>query len=155
MYQLLANDAFDDFLLEEATINTAITYTIDGHINKDFYPLEVRDSVQLPYALQPWSEIKGLCYNLIKGKHTPLYFKFVLHLKPESANKLLEQAQMDIDFTQLKALVLNIRYDGTTATLTTGTAYHTFVLSKDADTIWDKEIQRFLADKQIPFEPLA
>ena len=33
MNQLLAGDTFDIFLLEEAIISTANTYTIDGHIN--------------------------------------------------------------------------------------------------------------------------
>ena len=38
MNHLLVADTFDPFLLEEATVSTALTVTIDGHINKDFYP---------------------------------------------------------------------------------------------------------------------
>lgn len=34
MNHLLVADTFDPFLLEEATISTALTVTIDGHINK-------------------------------------------------------------------------------------------------------------------------
>jgi len=152
MNQLLASDSFDIFLLEEATISTANTYTIDGHINVDFYPPEERGTDYLPYEFQPWSEIKGLCFNLIKGKHTPLFFKFVLHLKPEKATALLDRQNAGIDSTQVKALVLNIRYDGTKALLTTGTAYHTFMLSKEADIIWDKAIVKYLTSKGIAFE---
>lgn len=155
MNQLLAGDSFDVFLLEEATISTANTYTIDGHINMDFYPLEERDQDCLPYEFQPWSEIKGLCFNLIKGKHTPLFFKFVLHLKPEKATTLLAQQNAGIDSSQVKALVLNIRYDGTKAILTTGTAYHTFVMSKEADAIWDKALVKYLNGKGIAFEELS
>ena len=154
MSQFLTKETFDQFLLEEAVISTANTYTIDGHINREFYPAEERGTDILPYALQPWSEIKGLCYDLIKGKHTPLYFKFVLQLKPDEATALLERNHCERMNAQLKALVLTIRFDGTHATATSGTSYQTFVPDKEVDQIWDRELQHFLADHQIPFEPL-
>lgn len=155
MNQLLAGDTFDIFLLEEAVISTANTYTIDGHINVDFYPPEERENNNLLYEFQPWSELKGLCFNLIKGKHTPIYFKFVLHLKPEKATALLAQQGSSLDSSQLKAMVLNIRYDGTKAILTTGTAYHTFVMDKEADVIWDKALMKYLSDKGIQYEDIV
>ncbi len=154
MNQLLAGDTFDIFLLEEAVISTANTYTIDGHINVDFYPLEERGTDCLPYEFQPWSEMKGLCFNLIKGKHTPTFFKFVFHLKPEKATALLEQQNGSGDSSQLKALVLNIRYDGSKAVLTTATSYHTFVMNKEADIIWDKALVKYLSGKGITFEEM-
>ena len=154
MNQLLAGDTFDIFLLEEAVISTANTYTIDGHINVDFYPLEERDTDTLPYEFQSWSELKGLCFHLIKGKRTPLFFKFVFHLKPENAKALLTQQRSAANADTLKAMVLNIRYDGTRAVITTGTAYHTFVMDKDADTIWDKALMKYLSDKGIGYEIL-
>lgn len=155
MNQLLAGDTFDLFLLEEAVISTANTYTIDGHINKDFYPPEERSADCLPYDMQPWSEIKGLCFQLIKGKHTPLFFKFVFHLKPEKAAALLNKQGADTAVADaLKSMVLNIRYDGTKAVLTTGTSYHTFVMDKEADVIWDKALVKYLAGKGIAYEEL-
>lgn len=154
MNQLLAGDAFDIFLLEEAVISTANTYTIDGHINADFYPPEERGSDCLPYEFQCWSDSKGLCFNLIKGKNTPLYFKFVLHLKPEKATALLEKEKCSIDASQIRAFVLNIKYDGSKAILTTGTAYHAFMMNKEPDVIWDKAITKYLSGKGISFEEL-
>ncbi len=154
MNQLLVGDTFDIFLLEEAVISTANTYTIDGHINIDFYPLEERGNDCIPYEFQRWSESKGLCFHLIKGKNTPLYFKFVLHLKPEKITSLLEKENCDIDASQIRAFVLNIKYDGSKAVLTTGTAYHTFVMSKEPDIIWDKAITKYLCGKGIEFEEL-
>jgi len=154
MNQLLAGDTFDIFLLEEAVISTANTYTIDGHINANFYPPEERGTDNIPYEFQPWSELKGLCFNLIKGKYTPIYFKFVLHLKPEKTSALLAQQGSSPDTSQLKAMVLNIRYDGTKAIVTTGTAYHTFVMNKEADIIWDKALMKYLSDKGIGYEEM-
>ena len=37
MTKLLTSDIFDDFLVEEATIDTFNTFHIDGRIHKDFY----------------------------------------------------------------------------------------------------------------------
>lgn len=149
MSHLLSGDSFDVFLLEEATISTSNTYTVDGHMNLDFYPPEERDKTHIPYDFRPWSELKGLCFDLIKGKYTPLYFKFVLQLKPEQMQQLLGD-----DPGQVKALVLNIRYDGNKAILTTGTSYHTFVMSKEADLAWDNAFCKYLEEKGIGYEKL-
>lgn len=152
MNHLLAGTAFDNFLLAEGTISTANTYTIDGHINKDFYNGD--DTVSLPYDFATWAEMKGLMFNLIKGKRTPLYFKFVLHFKPELVSKLLATGGCSLPAEQVKALVLTIKYDGTGAVLTTGTAFHTFVMNKEPDVIWDKAITQFLSKEGIAFEIL-
>lgn len=152
MNQLLAGDTFDIFLLAEATIATANTYTIDGRINADFFPIDERNNETIPYEFQPWSEIKGLCFNLIKGKHTPLYFKFVLHLKPEQATSLLHKELPAFDTSQIKALVLTVKYDGSKAVLTTGSAYHTFIMDKEPEFVWDKSLSKYLSQKGISYE---
>lgn len=152
MNHLLVADTFDPFLLEEATVSTALTVNIDGHINKDFYPAEERGEDCIPWDLQSWSKIKGLCFDLIKGKHTPLYFKFVLHMQPDKAAVMLEKAQ--IDPSVIGALVLNIRYDGEKTVLTTGCAYQIFTMDKSADTAWDKALKKYLDMKEISYEEL-
>lgn len=152
MNHLLVADTFDSFLLEEATISTALTYTIDGHINRHFYPAEERGEDRIPWNLQSWSKIKGLCFDLIKGKHTPLYFKFVLHMQPDKAAAMLKKAQADASV--LKALVLNIRYDGEKTILTTGSAYQVFTMDKSADAAWDKALKKYLDLKGIAYEDL-
>lgn len=165
MSRLLASDTFDCFLLEEAVIGTASTFTIDGRINREFFAgqapeedeaaMSSRSGQQSPsQEFRPWSELKGLCYDLIKGKRTPLFFRFTMHLMPEKAAALLTRENCDVDSSQVKALVLNIRYDGSKAVLTTGTSFHTFVLSKEPDAIWDSALTKYLAGKDIPFEKL-
>ena len=155
MNQLLVSDTFDIFLLEEAVITAANTYTLDGYVNREFYSPEDFSSGQIPdYEYSPWSTMKGLCFQLINGKRTPLSFRFIFHLKPVQALKLLEKANCSVDPSSIKALVLTIRYDGTKAVLTTGCAYHTFVMSKEAEQIWDKALTRYLSGKNIPYEVL-
>ncbi len=154
MNHLLIADTFEPFLLEEAVIGTASTFTIDGHINKAFFDNDEENSPEQKYELRPWSELKGLCFDLIKGKRTPLFFRFVFHLMPQKAAALLEKENCGLDLSQVKALVLNIRYDGTKAVLTTGTAFHTFVLSREADVVWDKALKKYLSGKGIAYEEL-
>ncbi len=154
MNEFLAGDAFDIFLLEEATLTTAITYQIDGHLNMEFYPMAERTPDLLPYEYQPWSEIKGLCFQLIKGKHTPLSFKFVLQLKPDKMQAMLEKEKLSCEDLRLKSLVLTLRFDGSKAIMTTGSSYQTFVMDKTADVIWDRQLSKYLAMKGIAYEIL-
>lgn len=155
MHHLLNADTFDIFLLEEAIITTANTYTIDGHINREFFTSqELEDPSLCPYDFTPWSECKGLCYNLIRGKRTPLSFKFVLHLKPEKTATLLRQANSSVEAGQVKALVLTIKFDGQKAVVTTGSSYYTFLMTKEPDLIWDKSFTKYLAQKEIGYEEL-
>jgi hypothetical protein len=154
MNELLTGDAFDIFLLEEATISTAITISIDGHVNVDFYPIAERTPELLPYEYQPWSEMKGLCFDLIKGKRTPLNLKFVMQLKPDKVKAMLEKEKLASKAASLKSLVLTIKYDGGKAILTTGSSYQTFVMDKTADVVWDRQISKYLAMKGIQFEIL-
>ena len=163
MTQLLAADTFDIFLLEEAVITVGNTISIDGHFNSAFYTaptvagaeLTAEDASLCPYEFTPWKQVKGMCFNLIKGKHTPLSFKFVFQLNPEQMKRLLVKEECSVDPSLIKALVLTIRFDGTKTLLTTGTSYTTFVLSKEPDQIWDKVLQKYLAGKGISFEAVS
>ena len=138
--------------LEEATVSTALTVTIDGHINKDFYPADERGEDCIPWDLQSWSKIKGLCFDLIKGKHTPLYFKFVLHMQPDKAASIFGKSAGRSG--RHPGAVLNIRYDGEKTVLTTGCAYQVFTMDKSADTAWDKALKKYLDLKGISYEEL-
>lgn len=154
MNRLLVSESFDNFLLEEAVITTATTFNIDGHINRDFFRGDNAEELSKLPEFCSWSEMKGLCFDLIKGKRTPLFFRFTLQLKPEKAAALLSQESCDVPPDQVKALVLNIRYDGSKAVLTTATAFHTFLLSKEPDAIWDRAMTKYLDREGIAYEIL-
>lgn len=153
MAKLLSADNFDSFLLEEARIHTANTFIIDGHQNREFYTKEeLEDSELFPYEYSQWKDIKGICFQLIKGKKVPTYMKIILHRKPEDAYTLLEEGgAMELaDF--LKAFVVTIKFDASGLLLTTGTSFSTFVMDKTADLLWDNAFRKFLADGEIDFE---
>lgn len=158
MSRLLTGDTFDIFLLEEASLTTAVSIQIDGRIHREFFPEEERTPERIPYEFQPWSEIKGLCYDLIKGRNTPLGFKFVLQLKPEKMTAMLEKEMPSgkdfVTDNELKSLILTVKYEGGKAVLLTGSSYRTFVLDKTADEIWDRQLCKYLSGKGIDYEIL-
>ncbi len=155
MSRLLGSGDFDSFLLEEASISTYNTFYIDGHQNKEFYTTEEwADPSIRPYDFSTWQTIRPICFDLIKGTHTPSAFRFVLHLKPEQAESVLAKGDTTVTLSQLKAFVLNIKYDGTDLTLVTGTAFHTFLMDKTPDLLWDQAVRQFLSQKGISYEEL-
>ncbi len=154
MSQLLAGNLFDPFLLIEGMLVTSITYNFDGHVNLDFYPLDERDPEHHPYEYQPWSETQTAVYELVKGSNTPLLMRFMLQLKPDKATASLNKELPDFDFSQVKALLINIKYEAGTVTITTGTSYKTFVLGHEADQLWDKLLCKYLSGKNIEYEIL-
>lgn len=150
MNQFLAGDVFDSFLLEKATISTFNTFTIDGRENRAFYTSEEWDDREIrPYEFTPWKKIRPVCFDLIKGKRTPTAFQFVLHLIPNYTASLLEKGDTAVTADQVKAFVLNIKYDGSALTLITGTAFHTFLMDRTPDALWDTAVRQFLAKHQI------
>lgn len=157
MSRLLSTDCFDSFLLQEATIRMAVTYSIDGQLNKDFYEGDVSehdgDSEHRLFAYQPWSEARALCREMIKGKKAPTMMKITLQLKPSYVEATLGRAA-DLQpgtLANIAGLLLNIRLDDTGLHLITGVAARTFLLDKSPDRVWDRTMERFLASKEIDF----
>ena len=153
MAKLLSGDVFDSFLLEEAQIHTFNTFTIDGHQNHDFYAKEeLEDKEIFPYEYSQWKDMKGICFQLIKGKKVPTLMKIILHKKPEEVHTLLEAEDALAYERALKAFVVTIKYDVNGLLITTGTSFSTFFMDKTVDVLWDSAFRKFLTDKGILFE---
>ncbi len=153
MNKLLLSDVFDCFLLEEGTIVTANAFQIDGHIQKNFYTKEEQeDPVLCPYDFSLWKNVRPLCFQLIKGKRTPLSFKFILLLFPGHMARILEQGGFQDNGSLVKYFTLAIRFDGTNATLTTGLSTNTFLMDKMPEQLWDDAFCKFLDKRQISWE---
>ena len=155
MNKFLTGGDFDSFLLEEASISTYNTFIIDGHQNRAFYSTEEWEDQEIrPYNLSMWKTIRPICFDLIKGKHTPAALHFVLHLIPDYTAAVLQKEECAVTPDQVKAFVLNIKYDGAELTLVTGTAFHTFLMDKTPDILWDKAVRQFLDKKELSYEIL-
>jgi hypothetical protein len=147
MAQLLLSDTFDSFLFLEGEIVTFNTFTIDGYLQKDFFP---KDTPLETYAR--WSMLRDYCFSIIKGKTTPLSFRFIFGLCDEEIARFLEKYDLSFSKEQVKGLYLNFRYDGTTLHCVTGTSLNVFTMDKSLEQTWDKEVARFFETHQLPYE---
>lgn len=152
MNTLLMSDAFDCFLLEEASITTFGSFHIDGHIVKDFYTTEEQDEIKSDFS--PWRDFRQFCFQLIKGKKTPVSFRVILHAPDTLVEKIAAAPECEAAANMIRALALNIRYDNGRVLCITGSAYTTFVMDKSAEAVWDVYVRHMLSSLNIDFEEL-
>lgn len=145
MTQLLTSECFDSFLLEEASIHMAATYRIDGRRNPEFAS---EDS----YSYIPWSEIRGICREMIKGSVAPTAFQFTLRLKPQYVADTLRSCDSADTAQCVGSLAINIRLADNGLHIITGIAMQEFTMDKSAERIWDHTVDRFLNSKGVVFE---
>lgn len=149
MAHLLLNETFDSFDFIEGEITTYNKFTINGFIHKEFY----EEKPSADYSA--WKNLQGYCLSIIKGKRTPLNFKFILALNKEKIPAFLTACGLTFQPEDIQGLYLNLRYDGTHLSCTTGTSQTTFTLDKTLEHAWDKWTKEFFAASQINFEPGA
>lgn len=155
MNALLATETFDSFFTESVSLTTFNTFHIDGHLEKDFYTQEEIDALggTLP-VFSCWKELRPICFSLIKGKKTPVNFRFVLLASDKMLEEITSSPACEVASNLIRSLVLNVRYENGVVTLITGTSFTTFLLDKSVEQLWDNYIKSFLAALQIDFEIL-
>lgn len=153
MNHLLTGDCFSSFLLESASVTTFNTFTIDGHIHKDFYSGTKEDALDTPaYDFSAYLSVQDYLFSVVKGSRTPLKMKVTLLLNPDSVKKLLDNDSCTVSSDLVAGFVLNILYNGSKITLTTAVSYTGFTPDKSAEQIWDTAFKKFLCAKDISFE---
>lgn len=144
---------FDRFLLNEAVIMMGNTYTVDGHINKDFYTEEEIEILKQQSAdnglifseeMIRWGSVRNFCYECIRGKKTPLAFRIVFCLSPENTARFLSGLDTSVSPEQIGSLNVNIKYDGSTLSCTTAVSLKIFTMDKTLEHAWDEMFSRFL-----------
>ena len=154
MSKLLTTDLFDLFLLEEAQIDTYNTFRIDGRIHREYYKDSFFDDTSLPSEeFTRWGKLRPICLDLIKGKVTPLSFRFVLHLDNSSKEKLISQSEINLSPDQI-TFGLNISFSSGEVIMTTGISTNVFTLDKSAEKAWDKYVPGFMESNGISTEIL-
>lgn len=156
MNKLLRSEIFDHFLLQEAVITNAATYTLNGQITKGFYNEEELEELQLKGCrFLPFSMTRGNCFDLIKGKKTPSAFRFVFLLSPSNMEKTLTSVGSSYKTTDVTGMYINLKYQNQLLSLTTGIAYNIFSTDKTLENEWDKMVMKFLKQHEIAFEELS
>ena len=149
MSHLLLLDTFDNFAFIEGQIVTFNTFKIDGFIQKDFFD----SGMELP-EYSPWKNVREYCFSLIKGKRTPLSFRFVFSRSRKNIGRLIEQNSLPTDPESVQGLYLNIHYDGTRLSCVTGTSFKTFTMDKTLEHAWDEMVEKFFLQKEIATEKI-
>ena len=129
MGKLLASDTFDDYLILEAVITKANTFTIDGRLNEEYLSDLENEDQSLVGKLQTWGNVRSFGFELIKGKTLPVYMKVVLQKSREEADHYL-----------------NIVYDRKELKVVTGTSLRTFTLDKSLEREWDQSAESLLKE---------
>ena len=156
MSRLFSGNTFDSFLLAEGTLQMAVTWQVDGRLNRGFFEKEEwEDPERRPHDYAAWSDVRPALRELIRGKKTPVSFQFILHLKPELMENMLQKEGDSELLSSVGAFVLTVRYRDNEASLLTGISMKSFTMNKNADILWDKAVKRFLQAKEISFEPLV
>ena len=162
MALFLAGTTFDRFRLIEGNITTFCTYHIDGGWQRDFDAdddgMDPDDDDGLfsedryPENYIPWSRVREFCFSIIRGRKTPLGFKFVFQLGSEDLNALLLREGLSDLRHDVNGLYLNLTFRERSLLLTTGTSRKTFTMDRELDTVWDSFIESYLKENKISFE---
>ena len=148
MSELLLRDTFDSFTFIDGEITTFSKFHIDGFLHKEFY----EEAPEREYGL--WSDYRSFFLSIIKGKRTPLNFKFVFAVPVSEVTKIIEDYELDFVLSNIQGLYLNFQYDGSKLTCTTGTALKVFTLDKSLEHALDKWTETFFTKHDINWDPV-
>lgn len=151
MTELLLRETFDHFLFIEGEITTFNKFSIDGYIQKEFYGAAETEAAS-EETHSAWKKLRDFCFSIIKGKRTPLNFRFIFSLPKNEIGRLIAEQQLDFQSETVQGLYLNFKYDGSTLTCTTGTSLNTFTLDKSLEHAFDKWTGEFFSAQGINWE---
>ncbi len=103
----------------------------------------------------PYGRVRQHCFDLIKGKRTPSYFKFVFLLSPDNLSRTLASMQMAPTPQDVTGMFLNLKFQNGNLMLTTGVSYRIFSTDKSLEHEWDRLVEIFLKNHNIVIEKLG
>lgn len=151
MAKLFLKETFDEFLLAEAVIVTGNTFSIDGHVKKEYYSQEEWEELE-EKEIAKWKELRGTCFQLIKGKKTPCYLKLVFGMGRSGIEKLIAQSGISFSPGDVEGFFLNVKYENQKLMLTSGVSMRLFTMDKSVERFWDSRVEGFLKHAEISFE---
>ena len=147
MNTLLTTTSFDNFLCSEITIVNSVTFNIDGHIAD-------AEEAENTAALIAYEKLRPIVLEMIKGKKTPSYMKFVMTLSPENIDKTALSVGSNATSEDITGMYLNLIFQNGTLNVTTGVSYRTFMKDVTLEKEWDRLLPLFLNKSGIQYELL-
>lgn len=145
MNHLLCRSTLDAFCVPELSLSTFASFHMDGHILKDYYTKEEYETLykdRTPIAR--WKQLRPVCFELIRGNHTPLSFSIVLQLSSRAVESFLSETDTSFTVSDINGLFLNLRYKDNRLNAVTGTSLNIFSMDKSLEHAWDQKIQKFI-----------
>lgn len=137
--RMLKGNMFDRFLLREATVSGAFRTDIDGTLCSGFYSKEECRQLGLDgLRFIPFSHVRPLCLDLIKGNRKPEAFRFVFLLSPEHQTGTIARSGSSFRTEDVTGMFLNLNYKNEMLTCTTGISYRVFSPDKSLEKEWDR-----------------
>jgi hypothetical protein len=144
---LLVKDTFDGWLLTEGQIYTHSLFTINGRVNPDFTIQAPSDALD---SFNRWLLLRPVCYEIIKGKQLPTFFKFVFKL-PSDRLADIAGSSGGFNVNDIDGLFINIKYDKGIISLTTGISLKVFTLDKTPEKVFDSYVLNIMDSNKIEY----
>ncbi len=146
--KLFLRDTFDAFLVSRASFVTGTAITLDGALHKGYFT-DAQWEALPQHDLAPWSYLKPLCFQIIKGNRLPEQFRIVFALPRSHVEELLSGAGLS---AAPDRLFLNICYERGGLFCTTGVSFTAFVPDHTLEQVWDRAAGRFFTSRGIAWE---
>ena len=152
--KLFIGDTFDLFEVSFAEFQTAYHFRLDGQLNPKYYDTEELKALREEgRELALWKEVKPLCFQIVKGRRTPVFFRIAL-----SPTKKIPALEAVIDQIKGSGIVsgLGIRFEFSENGITgaTGVSLSSFSPDRNPEYLWDESALSFLKSSQIMTEKL-
>ena len=122
-------------------------------MNRDFYDADELAALTADGSeYLPFSYLRPVFFELIRGRHTPLYLKFVFLLSPSNAKKTILSSDTGFVPDDISGIFLNLTFRDGQMVLTTGVSYRTFTTDHSFDIAWDTLAARFLTNHGLDFD---
>lgn len=153
MAGFLAGTMLDAYQLASGSITTFCTFRIDGNFHKEFFEDEETNAPEAAHpSFVPWKSVKSFCFSIVRGKRTPLSFKFVFYVPEKQVPLFCQKTGVPFEADNPPGLCLNLKYDKTGLFVTTGISRKSFSLDRSADEAWDKYVSTYLKKVGIAVE---
>ena len=91
-----------------------------------------------------WKQLRPVCFELIRGNHTPLSFSIVLQLSSRAVESFLSETDTSFTVSDINGLFLKLSYKDSLLNAVTGTSLNIFSMDKSLEHAWDQKIQKFI-----------
>lgn len=153
MLLLFQTNTFDQYEFVSGDLKTDLSYSIDGHINRDFYSTEELETLPLTgHVFLPWLIAKDKIFQLIKGKKTPSRLKIILKATPKQLEHLLSETKSSLYPKDIDGIFLNILYQDKRLNVICGISYKIFSLDKELENEFFGSISTLFKSNGIIFK---